>query len=341
MRAASSSMRRIALSISARLARGAHAEQLGVAADRGQRRAQLVRGVGEEAAQAVLARLLPGERVLEPVEHRVEREPQPADLGARVGGLDAAGRGRRRRSRRPCGPMRSSGQQAEADDRPGDAAEHEQHRGDDQRLDGQQAVQRRVDLAERQRRRPSTSPPRGVVGVHPVAQFSSPFSPVTVKTLAQRHVARELGRRRRCLAVGEHVLTPIAVPDASRSSPYVPGGRSTGSGRRAARRGPSSPGERRRGLRARRPARSATRSTSGSAPRTWSSSAREQERALLDVGDRRRAASSPTPASASSAASSRARSEAITCAAAAARSRRRGPSGSATGRARRASCAGS
>ena len=39
------------------LARGAHAEQLGVAADRGQRRAQLVRGVGDEAPQAVLAGL--------------------------------------------------------------------------------------------------------------------------------------------------------------------------------------------------------------------------------------------------------------------------------------------
>ena len=38
-------------------ARGAHAEQLGVAADRGERRAQLVRRVGEEAPQPLLARL--------------------------------------------------------------------------------------------------------------------------------------------------------------------------------------------------------------------------------------------------------------------------------------------
>ena len=73
------------------LARGAHAEQLGVAADRGERRAQLVRGVGDEAAQAVLAGLALGEGLLEPVEHRVERDAQPADLGARVGRLDAVG----------------------------------------------------------------------------------------------------------------------------------------------------------------------------------------------------------------------------------------------------------
>ena len=73
------------------LARGAHAEQLGVAADRDQRRAQLVRGVGDEAAQPLLARLARGERVLEPVEHAVQREPEPADLGARVGRLDAVG----------------------------------------------------------------------------------------------------------------------------------------------------------------------------------------------------------------------------------------------------------
>ena len=67
------------------LARRAHPEQLGVAADRGQRRPQLVRRVGDELAQAVLARLPLGERALEAVEHRVEREPDAADLGARVG----------------------------------------------------------------------------------------------------------------------------------------------------------------------------------------------------------------------------------------------------------------
>ena len=71
------------------LARGAHAEQLGVAADRDERRAQLVRRVGDEAAQPLLARLARGERVLEPVEHAVERDAEAADLGARVGRLDA------------------------------------------------------------------------------------------------------------------------------------------------------------------------------------------------------------------------------------------------------------
>ena len=82
MRSDSSSIRRIAFSVSSGSRGRAHAEQLGVAADRGERRAQLVRGVGEEAAQALFARRARGERLLEPVEHRVEREPEPADLGA-------------------------------------------------------------------------------------------------------------------------------------------------------------------------------------------------------------------------------------------------------------------
>src|ERR1035437_11150935 len=60
----------------------AHPEQLGVAADRGERRAQLVRGVGEELAQAVFARLARGKRLLETVEYPVEREAETSDLGS-------------------------------------------------------------------------------------------------------------------------------------------------------------------------------------------------------------------------------------------------------------------
>ena len=71
---------------------GADPKQLGVAADRRQRRAQLMRRVGEEAAQALLARAPLGERLLEAREHRVEREAEAPDLGARLGGLDAAAR---------------------------------------------------------------------------------------------------------------------------------------------------------------------------------------------------------------------------------------------------------
>ena len=56
-------------------------EQLGVGADGGERRAQLVRGVGDEAPQAPVGGL-------DPVEHRVQGEPEAADLGARLGPLD-------------------------------------------------------------------------------------------------------------------------------------------------------------------------------------------------------------------------------------------------------------
>ena len=85
-------------------ARRAHPVELGVAADRDQRRAQLVRRVGDEAAQPLLARLARGERVLEPVEHAVQRDaragrPRCAGRSSRRGA-----RGRRRRSRPPCGP---------------------------------------------------------------------------------------------------------------------------------------------------------------------------------------------------------------------------------------------
>ncbi len=63
------------------VARCAHPEQLGVAADRGERRAQLVGGVGEELAQPLFAGGPRGEGLLEALEHRVEREPEASDLG--------------------------------------------------------------------------------------------------------------------------------------------------------------------------------------------------------------------------------------------------------------------
>ena len=80
-----------------------------------------MRSVGQEAPQAVLARLPLGEGALQPVEHRVERDPEPADLGARVDGLDAvreiaAGD----RAGRVADPVER--QQTDPYDRPGDEA---------------------------------------------------------------------------------------------------------------------------------------------------------------------------------------------------------------------------
>ena len=149
MRVASSSMRRIAVSRLGLVARRAHAEQLGVAADRGQRRAQLVRGVGEELAQALLAGLALGERLLEALEHRVQREAEPADLGARRRRADAAREVAGGDLARRSTAMRSSGRSPSRTTQKAQSAEREQHGGDHERLDEQQPVERLVDVAQR------------------------------------------------------------------------------------------------------------------------------------------------------------------------------------------------
>ncbi len=63
--------------------------QLGVAADRGQRGAQFVRGVGGEPAQPGFARRAAAQRLLDVEQHPVERGPDPAHLGPRVVVRDA------------------------------------------------------------------------------------------------------------------------------------------------------------------------------------------------------------------------------------------------------------
>ena len=132
-----------------RIARGAHAVQLGVAADRGQRRAQLVRGVGDELAQAVLARLALGERLLEPVEHAVEGE-------RRRGRPRCAGRSTSTRWERSppairpaVWPMRSSGSRLMRTTTQRDGGEHEQDADDHEPLDEDEPVERARRLGER------------------------------------------------------------------------------------------------------------------------------------------------------------------------------------------------
>ncbi|GAA3152607.1 hypothetical protein GCM10020001_090150 [Nonomuraea salmonea] len=58
--------------------------QLGVPPDGGERGAQLVRGVGEEAAQALLGAFALVQGLAQAAEHDVQRPAQPARLGARV-----------------------------------------------------------------------------------------------------------------------------------------------------------------------------------------------------------------------------------------------------------------
>ena len=64
---------------------GTPAKQLGVAPDGGERRAQLVGGVGDEPAQAVLGRVALTEGRLDLAEHGVEGDPEAAHLGTRIG----------------------------------------------------------------------------------------------------------------------------------------------------------------------------------------------------------------------------------------------------------------
>jgi hypothetical protein len=72
-------------------AESALAVKLGVAADRGQRGAQLVRRVGGELAHLLLGTQPRAERLLNPVEHGVDGRPEPAHLGPVVGIRDPRG----------------------------------------------------------------------------------------------------------------------------------------------------------------------------------------------------------------------------------------------------------
>ena len=91
IRAASCSMRASARSPALLVGEGALAQELGVAADRGERRAQLVGGVGHELAQPGLGRRLLVEGRLDLGQHGVEGGAEPADLGALVLAADPAG----------------------------------------------------------------------------------------------------------------------------------------------------------------------------------------------------------------------------------------------------------
>ena len=73
-------------------------EELGVGAHRRERRAKLVRCIGDEAPQLSLRRLARAKGRLDLAEHRVQRATEPPNLGALVLVAPHAGRGRRPRS---------------------------------------------------------------------------------------------------------------------------------------------------------------------------------------------------------------------------------------------------
>jgi hypothetical protein len=130
--------------------------QLGVAADGGKRRAQLVAGVGGEPAQPRLARRAAHQRHLHVPEHAVERQPHLAGLGRRVGVRDAPGQlhlaGLERQLGHLGGGGRHPAQRAQRQPDPQRAKHPGEHqdRAEDHGLGQRDVFQRVVQAAERQ-----------------------------------------------------------------------------------------------------------------------------------------------------------------------------------------------
>jgi hypothetical protein len=123
-------------------------EQLGVAADRGQWRAQLVRCVTDESPQPPFGRGARRERGFDLLHHLVQRETEPPDLGVRIGDVDAL-REVARRDRPGRLLHLAEGPQSELDHPPRQQGQREQDAQGDDDLDLQKMVQRVIDVVER------------------------------------------------------------------------------------------------------------------------------------------------------------------------------------------------
>jgi hypothetical protein len=124
------------------------AEELGVAAHRGERGLELVGGVPHELAQPPLGLAPLGEGLLDAAQHDVERPAQAADLGARVLVLDALGEVPGRDGvGRGADPVQ--GAQPQAHEPPRQRPERRQRGAAHGQLDPQQAPERVVDVAQR------------------------------------------------------------------------------------------------------------------------------------------------------------------------------------------------
>ena len=200
MRSDSRVMPFIARSRSSGRCGGAAAEELRIGAHRGERRPQLVRGVGDEAPEPAL-RLLPrAEGRFDVAEHRVERKAEPTHLGPLLGALDAAPE--------VAGGDRSRGRfdrveraQPDPHDPEPERCERRQHRRGHEQHDQEQAPERVLDLVERRRRdqRPAAA------FVHRDADAITPFPVLrrdgqelsrVRRRVGDRQVVRELRRRR-------------------------------------------------------------------------------------------------------------------------------------------------
>ncbi len=141
-------MPRMARSRSSGTPIGAAGEQLRVGPDGGERRPELVGGIRDEPAEPLLGGGLGVEGRLDPAEHRVEREPQPPDLGAPLGafhppGQIAGGDG--------CGRIADRCERAKTElhDHEPERREADENGGCDEQLDPKEASECLIDTRER------------------------------------------------------------------------------------------------------------------------------------------------------------------------------------------------
>jgi hypothetical protein len=207
--------------------------ELGVGAHGGERRAQLVGGVGQKPAELSLRGRLRLEGRLDLTEHRVEGQAEPTDLGPRLRMLDAACQVSRRDRRR--GRLdRAEGTKAEPDDPEAQPRERREGRSGDEQLDQQQPAQRRVHVGEGGRE--DEDPVRVPLdrGAHAVAAAAvlGPDGEVarTIGSLGRRrNVDRRRQPRRRqrlardvCVQVAA-VHRPVRAPELDEVSRASPG----------------------------------------------------------------------------------------------------------------------
>jgi hypothetical protein len=191
-----------------------------------------VRRIGEELAQAVLAGLALAERPLQPVEHRIERDPEAPHLGARIGRLDAVrevAAGDRARGV----PHAVERQQADAHDQPRHHAEEGEDRRDHERQDDEQTLEVVVRRAQRDRGDVDRRVAWVALGEHPVARVRALLA-VDGEDAIERDAGRQLGPRADGLAcrldwaAAEHLPGRAALLDVGpRREPEVlpPAGR--------------------------------------------------------------------------------------------------------------------
>ena len=146
-------------------------EELGIRTDRGQRGPQLVRRVGHEAPELLLRRLAFLEGCLDLREHRVQREPEAADLGLFVDALDAL-----RKVARGDAPRRRGDGVERPEAEPYHPEPERRERGKDrcrdEQLDEEEPVERPVHVAQRRgddEHRPRTGLDRGANAVATVS----------------------------------------------------------------------------------------------------------------------------------------------------------------------------